>query len=708
MRPDFLVGHSVGELVAAHVAGALSLEDACTLVAARGRLMGAGPAGGAMVAVQATEQEARASLAGLEGRVALAAVNGPSAVVLSGDEAPTVELAARWAAQGRRTRRLRVSHAFHSPRMDRAAEQLAEVARGLTFAEPRIPVVSNVTGEAVTSEWQTAEYWVRHARETVRFADGVRWLYAQGVRGFLELGPDGVLSAATRECLPGSGHSDGADAEAPGGAGEGAAAQEVHEAVQEEAVLAVPVLRGERPEARTLLGAVGEAWAHGVAVDWSAPVRGSGARRVALPTYAWQRRRYWLEPAVDAARRGAPAPEDDWCYRVGWKRVEDRARDGRGAPAGVWLVVAPAETEGWVTGAVQALERRGVQVVPVAVESAGGVSREQLARRLRAALGTGAPVQEGAGREGEGEGPVSGVPVRGVVSLLATDESAPSGVVGAVPAGVAATVALVQGLADAGVEGRLWLATHGAVAVGTGERVESPSQAAVWGLGRTLALEQPQRWGGLVDLPESPSERTLEGLCAAVGGGEEDQLAVRETGVWARRLSRVRLSGGASGGVGGGATHGGDGGSGGASGGVGGGATHGGDGGSGGAAGGAGGAVGGGATRGDGDGNGAWQPRGTVLVTGGTGALGAHLARWLAGAGAAHLLLASRRGPAAPGAAELVQELERAGCGGERGGVRRRRPRPAARGCSRGCPPEHPLDAVFHAAGVARQCRSTL
>ncbi len=276
VRPAFLLGHSIGELVAAHVAGVLSLEDACMLVAARGRLMGELAPGGAMVAVEASEEEALRELAGFEDRVALAAVNGPAAAVLSGDEAPVLELAAAWERRGRRTRRLRVSHAFHSPRMQAMLEEFEQVAAGVSFGEPRIPIVSNVTGAVVSQELCRAEYWAQHARRTVRFADGVRWLYAQGARNFLELGPEGVLSAMVRDCL-----DDG------------------------EALAAVSVLRGERPEARTLLGALGELWVHGVDVDWAASLRAAGTRRVRLPTYAFERGHYWLE--TPSPRAGDPA-----------------------------------------------------------------------------------------------------------------------------------------------------------------------------------------------------------------------------------------------------------------------------------------------------------------------------------------------------------------------------------------------------------------
>ncbi len=275
VRPAFLLGHSIGELTAAHVAGVLSLRDACVLVAARGRLMGELPAGGAMVAIGAPEQEVRASLEGYEERAALAAVNGPAAVVLSGEEDTVLELASLWQERGAKTRRLRVSHAFHSPRMDGMLEQLAEVAGGLSFSEPRIPIVSNLTGDVISSELCRAEYWVEHARQTVRFADGVHQLEAHGVDCFLELGPEGVLSAMTRECL-----------------GE--------ERAEASAVLASALLRGERPEARTALEALSELWVRGVDVDWASLSGGGAARRMRLPTYAFQRERYWIDPQTQA------------------------------------------------------------------------------------------------------------------------------------------------------------------------------------------------------------------------------------------------------------------------------------------------------------------------------------------------------------------------------------------------------------------------
>ncbi len=269
IRPDYVAGHSVGEIAAAHVAGVLSLRDAAKLVSARAGLMQALPAGGAMVAVQATEDEV---LPHLTDQVGIAAVNGPQSVVISGAESAVTAIAEVFAGQGRKTSRLKVSHAFHSPLMDPMLKDFADAARGLTFHEPQVPVVSTLTGRL--AEPYTAEYWVRHVREAVRFADGVRTLSDLGVTTFVEIGPGGVLSALTQGCL------------------------------DDEAVVTVPALRADRPEPEAITLAVGQLHTHGVSPDWQALF--PGARRVDLPTYAFQRQRYWLEgtAALDVSSAG--------------------------------------------------------------------------------------------------------------------------------------------------------------------------------------------------------------------------------------------------------------------------------------------------------------------------------------------------------------------------------------------------------------------
>ncbi|MEU3859391.1 SDR family NAD(P)-dependent oxidoreductase, partial [Streptomyces sp. NPDC028722] len=271
VRPDVVAGHSIGEVVAAHVAGVLSLTDAAALVAARGRLMQALPSGGAMVAVAASEAEVAGHLgAGVD----LAAVNAPGSVVLSGGEDAVNGVVERLREQGRRVKRLTVSHAFHSALMEPMLAEFGEVLSGLTWHEPAIAVVSNVTGKlAEPGQLSDPAYWVDHVRRPVRFADGIA---ASGGSVFLELGPGGALTGAIAE-------SAGEDA------------------------VSVPALRDDRGEEQTLLLSVAELFVRGTKMDWAAVLpEGAGTVHVDLPTYAFDHQHYWLRmaPATDAVALG--------------------------------------------------------------------------------------------------------------------------------------------------------------------------------------------------------------------------------------------------------------------------------------------------------------------------------------------------------------------------------------------------------------------
>ncbi|MEV0335653.1 type I polyketide synthase [Nocardia sp. NPDC050717] len=261
VRADVVAGHSIGEVAAAHVAGVLSLADACVLVAARGRLMQALPAGGAMVAVGAAEADV---LSLLSGEVSIAAVNGPASVVLSGVEDAVLAVVEACAERGWRTHRLRVSHAFHSALMEPMLAEFASAIEGVTFGRPTLPLVSTVTGGLITDEMTDPEYWVRQVRDTVRFADAVAAMADRGVSRFAEIGPDAVLTPM------------------------------VAQAVDDEAAIVVPLARRDRADASSVLGGVAGLFVAGTEVNWAGFYAGTGARRVDLPTYAFQHRRYWI------------------------------------------------------------------------------------------------------------------------------------------------------------------------------------------------------------------------------------------------------------------------------------------------------------------------------------------------------------------------------------------------------------------------------
>ncbi|MFJ6141904.1 type I polyketide synthase, partial [Kitasatospora sp. NPDC092286] len=304
----------------------------------------------------------------------------------------------------------------------------------------------------------------------------------------------------------------------------------------------------------------------GVEFDWEGVFAGREAGRIALPTYPFQRETYWLAPAEPAVLRESADrfPADDWRYRAVWKPLPTGA--ARAGLSGTWLVVAPIGGGALVDPCVGALSRAGAEVLVAEWDAAAGLDRADAAELVRSAL--------------------AGVALAGVLSLVP---------------GAAPGLVLVQALGGAEVEAPLWLATCGGVSVGSGELVD-PAQASVWGLGRVAALELPDRWGGLVDLPQVLDERAADHLVAALNGSQgEDQVAVRASGLLARRLVRAGSTSRAEVPL--------------------------------------------------------WQPRGTVLVTGGTGALGGRVARWAVSKGAEHLVLVGRRGEQAPGAVELREEL---------------------------------------------------
>ncbi|WP_308344227.1 SDR family NAD(P)-dependent oxidoreductase [Streptomyces sp. MK37H] len=283
VRPDAVIGHSIGEIAAAHVAEVFDLPDACRLVAARATLMGRLPTGGGMATIAATAEELAEDLAAYDGQVGIAALNTPGNTVVSGPIELVADISATWAAKGRKTRTLTVSHAFHSPLMDPILEPFARAIDGLTFHRPTLPVLSNLTGEPADEEMATPDYWVRHIRQPVRFHPAVAHIAPEtGV--FLELGPDPVLAAATQHTLQ---HLAADETAADTDEGEGEAGRP--------SPLVAATLSRKRPDCHALGHALAQLHTHGTDVDWTQWFPADPApRTVDLPTYAFQRERYWL------------------------------------------------------------------------------------------------------------------------------------------------------------------------------------------------------------------------------------------------------------------------------------------------------------------------------------------------------------------------------------------------------------------------------
>ncbi|MEV4847426.1 type I polyketide synthase [Micromonospora matsumotoense] len=614
--PSAVVGHSQGEIAAAYVAGALSLPDAARLIAVRSRLWARLAGKGGMVSVLAPAAQVREWIEPWSDRIAVAAVNAPATVTVAGDPEALGEFGVRlsklgvlrWPIPG-------VDFASHSPQVDVLRETLPEGIGPISPKRSEVPFFSTLTGGRLDTMLLDADYWFRNMREPVEFEQATRQLLAHGHRSFVEMSPHPLLTPSIEETA----EDEGAE------------------------VVTVGSLRREHGGLHRMLTSVAEAWTRGVHPDWCTLPFTARASRVDLPTYAFQRRRYWAEPAAAAAGTGGTPGDpttsgfweavertdleslarmldvagdeslsrplgtvlptlsawrkrqrehdllEAWRYRVTWTPVPE----GDPTLTGTWLVVTPDGVAAEIADSVlEALSTRGARPARMGVDAViaeRGALAEHLAAATREAYGT---ADEPDGR------------VTGVLSLLGLDErrSARSPVV---TAGLAASHALVQAIGDAGLGAPLWCLTSGAVAL-PGETDVRPTQAQIWGLGRVVALEHPERWGGLVDLRDPADETARRRLTTALGApGGEDQLLVGAAGMWARRLTSAPLAGRAA-------------------------RAH-------------------------------WRPRGTALVTGGVGAAGGQVARWLAREGTEHVVLVGRRGERTPGAAELRAELEATG-----------------------------------------------
>ena len=513
IEPAIVMGHSLGEYTAACVAGFFSLEDGLTLVAARGRLMQALPADGEMLAVFAGETDVRRMLAPDESFVSIGAVNGPANVVISGAQPAVRAVRARLELAGVRCERLSVSHAFHSALMEPILEDFRRVARDVTFTPARIGIVSNLTGELIDpSVIATPEYWCRHLRETVRFSAGMATAYQQGARIFLEIGPSPTLLAMGRRII------------------------------DDEAVAWLPSLRKGRDDWKQMLDTLGRLYAAHATIDWRRFDAGYVRRKIALPTYPFQRQRYWIEgvarpPSVSQEHPGpAGTPPREAEYEVAWQEADARttpAPHGH-APAGPWIILA--DRGGVGAALADLLVSSGAQVRMTFAAPEGGPSAEEEID----------PADEAAVQRVLNGFPASASTAPSIVFLWPLDvPPTPGEDLSRTDAihriSCASLLRIIQTLARTGAPvTNLWMVTRGAQAVGRESGPVAVAQAPIWGMGRVVALEQPTLHPRLVDLePAAASEEARRLFQEISRRDDEDQVAVRGSTRYVPRVVRT-------------------------------------------------------------------------------------------------------------------------------------------------------------------------
>ncbi|WP_233153855.1 type I polyketide synthase [Scytonema sp. HK-05] len=570
IHPDAVMGHSVGEYVAATVAGVLSLEDGLKLIAHRSRLMQSLPADGEMVAVFADEKEIREVTKINNKTVAFAAFNGSGNTVISGSAQAVQAVCVELEAAGIKTKKLQTSHAFHSPLMEPILAQFAEVAATINYAPPQITIISNLTGSQLTFEEISPDYWCRHLRSGVQFAKSINTLHASGYEVFVEIGSKPTLLGMGRNCL------------------------------SEQVGVWLPSLRPGHEDWRVLLQSLGELYVRGADVDWSGFDQDYGRRRVMLPTYPFQRQRYWVnirenehsqagnlfqektqspimkllsqgdtQQVVQNLEKAGELSENelqllpkllqllikqdqqlltasikDWLYEVQWQQLPRDVETRHGSSvqkngirkAGTWLIFADLEGVGQTLAKL--LRSRGNTCILVYPGNSYNIKEGETW-----SINPYSPVdfeflfQKVLGMER---------PLQGIVHLwsleaeLAWDLTV-SSLEQAQTFGVGSVLHLLQAVikklnfASASPLPRLWLVTRGAVPAGS--ELPGVAQASLWGLGKVVALEHPELWGGMLDLaPNSTNDEAKDILAEIEDSLGEDHIALRNGNRYVARL----------------------------------------------------------------------------------------------------------------------------------------------------------------------------
>jgi len=518
ITPEVVIGHSVGEYVAACVAGVFSLEDGLKLIAHRAQLMQALPPNGAMAAIFANEATVTAAIRPYAQKVSIAAINGANNIVISGEHKTVQTVVSALEAKGIESRRLNVSHAFHSPLMEPMLDAFEQIAVEVKYSSPKIRLVSNVTGKLVdATEITQAKYWRRHIREAVKFSAGMQTLHEQGYQVFLEVGPHPVLIGMGRRCL------------------------------SENNGVWLPSLRKGQSDWQQLLQSLVELYIRGAEINWHGFDQDYSRRRVQLPTYPFQRSPYWIRSTKPKTQDGQKTKNDqplyaDWLYEVDWlpKSHENDLTVTQSNEHGSWLIFAD-ENSGVGSTLATLLKERGQNYILVFPGETYKISRagywkinpaqpEDFQQLLGEVLGSDKP------------------PLRGIVHLWSLDsvptkETTTHSLETNQLQNCASVLHVVQALSSAKIANlpRLWLVTQGVQSIKSETNTNSVAvaQSPVLGLSRVVALEHPEIWGGLVDLDADNSEQTALALLKEIWQSDgESQVAFRQGQRYVSRLVR--------------------------------------------------------------------------------------------------------------------------------------------------------------------------
>lgn len=619
IEPTLVMGHSVGEYVAACVAGVFTLEEALRLIAARGRLMQELPADGSMVAVMAEEAQVKDYLAADDGEVAIAAVNAPKNVVISGANAALERICTSLNQAGVKTLPLRVSHGFHSPKMKPMIAAFSEIAKTVSYHSPQIKFVSNLTGELATEEVANADYWCRHVLAPVRFRQGIQSV-TQVCNLLLEVGAKPILLGMAKQCFS---------------------------PTEADQVVCLPSLRYGQSDWSTLLHSLSVLAVKGVKVNWQQFDQPYARRKVALPTYPFDRKRCWLKvetaqslnksaiaetPILNWLQKGntdaliqhlsakLSAEEEPSLTKIVQTLVNEHQQAASADSVQDWFyrfTWQPLETENW-----QHPEPKNWLIFA----DGGGVG-DNLANRLRHQGHTCYVVYPSATNQRRDSetfyldptdeqayhrllqemGPFSASSLNYAVHLWSLEGDTPealsiSTLQQAQQWGCGSILALMKALSVHSLSPRLWLVTQGATP--TDGAVQAVAQAPLWAFGRVIALEHPESWGGLVDLDPATASPDSDRLIAAILQPQgEDQIALRGEHRYGLRLVPTPISPQPTPTL---------------------------------------------------------KPDASYLITGGLGALGLRVAKWLVNQGARHLILLGRSG-APREVKDKIAQLETAG-----------------------------------------------